>query len=58
MVIFGKMEGVIFMERLFLYFLAVINILVGFLILHRASDRFGLDTYRSFLDREERYRER
>lgn len=52
------MEGVIFMERLFLYFLAVINILVGFLILHRASDRFGLDTYRSFLDREERYRER
>ena len=46
------------MERVILYLLAIANILLGFLILHRASDRFGLDTYRSFLDREERYRER
>ena len=43
-----------FMERIFVYFLAVLNIAVGFLILHRSEDRFGPDTCRSFLDREER----
>ena len=42
------------MERLFIYILAVTDIAVGFLILHRSSERFGFDTYRSFLDRQER----
>ena len=40
------------MERIFLYMLAIADILVGFAILHRSSDRFGFDTYRSFLDRQ------
>lgn len=44
------------MERIFLYMLAIADILVGFAILHRSSDRFGFDTYRSFLDRQERQR--
>lgn len=42
------------MERIIIYILASANILVGFLILHRSSERFGFDTYRSFLDRQER----
>lgn len=45
------------MERIFLYMLAIADILVGFAILHRNSDRFGFDTYRSFLDRQERQRQ-
>lgn len=42
------------MERIIIYILASANILVGFLILYRSSERFGFDTYRSFLDRQER----
>ena len=42
------------MERIWIYFLAAVNITVGFLILHRGTDRYGFDTYRSFLDREEK----
>lgn len=42
------------MERHFIYFLAVMNILLGFQILQRNSSRFGFDTYRRFLDREEK----
>ena len=44
------------MERFFIYFLAVMDILLGFAILHRGSSRFGFDTYRRFLDREEKAR--
>lgn len=44
------------MERVILYLLASVNIFLGFLILHRCSDRFGFSTYRSFLDREEKRR--
>lgn len=42
------------MERIFLYVLAIANISVGFMIRYRSSQRFGFDTYRSFLDRVER----
>ena len=46
------------MEREFIYLLALADILLGFMILHRSSDRFGFSTYRSFLDREEKRRAR
>jgi hypothetical protein len=51
-------EGGVFMERQLIYLLAAADILLGFLILHRSSSRFGFDTYRSFLDREERMKKR
>ena len=54
----GMGEGRNFMERLFIYFLAAANILVGFLILSGSADRFGSETYRSFLDREEKSMEK
>ena len=44
------------MERELIYLLAISDIILGFFILHRGQDRFGLDTYRTFLNREERYR--
>ncbi len=44
------------MERIWVYLLAVMDIVLGFVILHRSTDRFGFDTYRSFLDRQERKR--
>ena len=47
-------RGVRVMERIWIYFLAAVNITVGFLILHRGTDRYGFDTYRGFLDREEK----
>ena len=46
------------MERQLVYLLAAADIFLGFLILHRSSSRFGFDTYRSFLDREERIKKR
>lgn len=42
------------MERIWIYLLAVMDILLGFAILHRSADRFGFDTYQSFLNRQER----
>lgn len=42
------------MERMFLYILAIANISVGFMVRYRSTQRFGFDTYRSFLDRVER----
>jgi len=42
------------MEREGLYLLALVNILLGFRLLYRGGGRFGFQTYRSFLDREER----
>lgn len=42
------------MERIVLYILAIANISVGFMIRYRSTQRFGFDTYRSFLDRIER----
>jgi len=44
------------MEREGLYLLTVVNILLGFRLLYRGGGRFGFQTYRSFLDREERRR--
>lgn len=41
------------MERILIYTMAVLNILLGFWILYRGGGRFGLQTYRGYLNREE-----
>ena len=41
------------MERVLIYMLAILDILIGFLIFYRGAGRFGLWTYKSFLDWEE-----
>lgn len=46
------------MEREIIYLLAVVNILVGFYLLYRGSGRFGMMTYRTFLNREEKQKNR
>lgn len=40
------------MERFGMYLLAAGNVLLGFWIYYRGGGRFGLQTYRGFLERE------
>ncbi|MDD7602377.1 MAG: hypothetical protein PUK54_07240 [Firmicutes bacterium] len=42
------------MERGLIYLLAIADVLVGLSLFYRGGGRFGLMTYRTFLDREER----
>ncbi len=44
--------------RIGIYLFTMVDIGIGFLILHRAKSRFGFLTYRRFLDRQRKSKNR